>query len=55
VRIYRLDPAPLAELDAWLAQFRDGWTQRLDALETQVYRTRRERRTQQSQPEERTA
>jgi DNA-binding transcriptional ArsR family regulator len=54
-RIYRLDPAPLADLDAWLAQFRDGWTQRLDALETQVYRTRRERRTQQSQPEERTA
>jgi DNA-binding transcriptional ArsR family regulator len=44
-RIYRLDVAPLAELDAWLAPFRDGWAQRLDALETEVHRTRRDRRT----------
>ncbi len=32
-RIYRLDPAPLAELDAWLAPYRQFWSQRLDALE----------------------
>jgi DNA-binding transcriptional ArsR family regulator len=31
-RIYRLDPAPLAELDAWLAPYRDFWADKLDAL-----------------------
>ncbi|MEU6644304.1 metalloregulator ArsR/SmtB family transcription factor [Saccharomonospora sp. NPDC046836] len=47
-RFYVLDPAPLAELAGWLAQFDSsgGWEQRLDALETEVYRTRRERRGQ---------
>lgn len=43
-RIYRFDPAPLAEVDAWLAQYRDLWSNRMDALETEVYRTRRDRR-----------
>ena len=42
-RIYRFNPAPLAELDAWLAQYRDLWSSRFDALETEVHRTRRER------------
>lgn len=32
-RIYSLDPAPLAELDAWLQPFRRFWEDRLDALE----------------------
>lgn len=32
-RLYSLDPAPLAEIDAWLAPFREFWTDRLDALE----------------------
>jgi DNA-binding transcriptional ArsR family regulator len=58
-RVYRLDVAPLAELDDWLAQFRGGtWGSRLDALETEVHRTRRDRvraRPQQSDTEERTA
>ena len=31
-RIYALDPAPLAELDAWLAPYRQLWNDRLDAL-----------------------
>jgi DNA-binding transcriptional ArsR family regulator len=31
-RIYALDPAPLAELDAWLAPYRALWNERLDAL-----------------------
>jgi len=44
-RVYRLDVGPLAELDEWLGQFRDGWSARFDALETEVYRTRRERRS----------
>jgi DNA-binding transcriptional ArsR family regulator len=32
-RLYRLDPAPLAELDAWLEPYRQFWSERLDALE----------------------
>ncbi|TMR10704.1 winged helix-turn-helix transcriptional regulator [Nonomuraea turkmeniaca] len=46
-RFYTLDPERFTELVAWLAQFvrPAGWEHRLDALETEVYRTRRERRT----------
>ena len=43
-RLYSLDPAPLAELDAWLARYRSFWTNRLDALDTEIRRRRRERR-----------
>ena len=32
-RLYSLNPAPLAELDAWLAPYRRFWMDRLDALE----------------------
>ena len=32
-RLYRLNPQPLAELDAWLAPYRRLWQGRLDALE----------------------
>jgi DNA-binding transcriptional ArsR family regulator len=32
-RWYRLEPAPLAELDDWLTPFRRRWAERLDALE----------------------
>jgi DNA-binding transcriptional ArsR family regulator len=32
-RLYRLQPAPLRELDAWLAPYRALWAERLDALE----------------------
>lgn len=46
-RIYRLDSTPLAELDAWLAQYRNLWSTRFDALETEVYRTRREQERQE--------
>jgi DNA-binding transcriptional ArsR family regulator len=31
-RVYALDPAPIAELDAWLAPYRKLWNERLDAL-----------------------
>jgi DNA-binding transcriptional ArsR family regulator len=31
-RLYEIDPAPLAALDAWLAPYRELWEQRLDAL-----------------------
>ncbi|MGW0201168.1 metalloregulator ArsR/SmtB family transcription factor [Nonomuraea sp. NPDC003201] len=45
-RFYALEPEPFDELITWLAQFGrpSGWEHRLDALETEVYRTRRERR-----------
>lgn len=32
-RLYRLRPAPLRELDAWLAPYREAWTDSLDRLE----------------------
>lgn len=32
-RRYELDPAPLAEIDAWLAPYRRMWADRFDALE----------------------
>lgn len=32
-RIYAIDPAPMAELDAWLAPYRRLWNDSLDALE----------------------
>lgn len=35
-RLYSLNPAPLAELDAWLAGYRRFWTDRLDALEAHL-------------------
>jgi DNA-binding transcriptional ArsR family regulator len=31
-RLYSLDPAPLVELDAWLAPYRTFWADKLDAL-----------------------
>jgi len=43
-RIYAIEAAPLADIDAWLAQFRTFWEQRLDALGTELARGRRERR-----------
>ena len=42
-RVYSLDPTPLAELDHWLARYRSFWAQRLDALETELRRVRKER------------
>jgi DNA-binding transcriptional ArsR family regulator len=41
-RLYSLDPAPLAELDDWLARYRAFWTNRLDALDTEIRRRRRD-------------
>ena len=32
-RVYRLRPEPLAEVDAWLAPYRELWNASLDALE----------------------
>jgi DNA-binding transcriptional ArsR family regulator len=41
-RMYSLDPGPLDELDAWLTHYRNFWQNRLEALETEIHRQRRE-------------
>lgn len=38
-RLYRLRPAPLQELDAWLEPYRIEWSNRLDSLERHLGRT----------------
>lgn len=43
-RLYSLEGSALAEVDDWLRRF---WTNRLDALETELRRGRHERRTAQ--------
>lgn len=43
-RLYRLDPAGLSEVDAFLDTLRAAWSQRLDALGTEIARGRRARR-----------
>ena len=45
-RLYAVDAAPMRELDDWLDHFRGFWDQRLDSLETELARGRRERRVQ---------
>jgi DNA-binding transcriptional ArsR family regulator len=43
-RLYAVDSAPLEEVDVWLEQFRRFWSQRLDALATELARGKRRRR-----------
>jgi DNA-binding transcriptional ArsR family regulator len=43
-RLYSLRTEPLAEVDAWLERYRSFWSQRLDALETELHRGRPGRR-----------
>ena len=38
-RVYEIDPAPLAALDAWLAPYRRLWSDSLDALERRLEET----------------
>ena len=45
-RLYAVDAAPFRELDDWLVHFRALWGQRLDSLETELARGKRERRLQ---------
>jgi DNA-binding transcriptional ArsR family regulator len=40
-RLYSLDPAPLEELDEWLERYRRFWTNRLEALDTEIHRRRK--------------
>lgn len=43
-RVYAIDAAPLREVDQWLGRFRVFWESKLDALETEIARGKRERR-----------
>jgi DNA-binding transcriptional ArsR family regulator len=61
-RVYRLDVAGLAPVTAWLTALTShrgsvsgDWPGRLDALETEVRRTRRERAIAPQQPQKETA
>ena len=42
-RVYALDPRPLEELSRWLDRYRGFWSQRLDALDTELARARQQR------------
>jgi DNA-binding transcriptional ArsR family regulator len=44
-RVYRLTPAPLRYVDAWLAPFRDLWSAHVDALEHHLDRLDHSRTT----------
>lgn len=56
-RVYAVNPAPLREIDDWLGAFRSFWEPKLDALETEIARGKRQRRLAQdaTQPDERKA
>jgi DNA-binding transcriptional ArsR family regulator len=47
-RLYAIDPRPLVEAVQWLDQFRAFWQHKFDALETEVARGKRERRSRKS-------
>ena len=53
-RVYRLEIGALAELEAFLAELREDrastWERRFMALETEVYRTKRERAKEEKAP-----
>lgn len=44
-RLYAVDAEPLRDVDAWLAPYRHFWTQRLDALDTELARGKRKHRS----------
>ncbi|MET0596127.1 MAG: metalloregulator ArsR/SmtB family transcription factor [Polyangiaceae bacterium] len=43
-RLYAVDARPMAEVDAWMEQFRRFWAPRLEALATEIARGKRARR-----------
>jgi DNA-binding transcriptional ArsR family regulator len=47
-RLYAIDSRPLEEAAEWLDQFRAFWQRKLDALETEIARGKRERRSKKS-------
>ena len=51
-RIYAVEAGPLQEVDVWLQPFRQFWSNRLDALGTELVRGRRDRRPHPNHEEE---
>ncbi|HUG32428.1 MAG TPA: metalloregulator ArsR/SmtB family transcription factor [Acidimicrobiia bacterium] len=49
-RLYSLDPTPLSEIEDWAADLRRFWSQRLDALDTELVRGVGERRRAETVP-----
>jgi DNA-binding transcriptional ArsR family regulator len=43
-RIYSVNAAPFAEVDAWLSRFRGFWEVKLDALATEIARGKKRRK-----------
>ena len=43
-RLYAVNPEPLRDVDAWIDRVRAFWTPRLDALDTEIARGKRQRR-----------
>jgi DNA-binding transcriptional ArsR family regulator len=52
-RLYAVDAEPLRQIDEWLDRYRRFWTQRLDALATELARGRRERHVDKTTPTDR--
>ncbi len=44
-RLYAVSAEPLRAVDDWLGRFRRFWTPHLDALDTEIARGKRQRRT----------
>jgi DNA-binding transcriptional ArsR family regulator len=53
-RLYLVDATPFREVDGWLDHFRRFWVQRMDSLETELARGKRERRIAAESPKETT-
>lgn len=49
-RLYAVDPAPLAQADAWFDAFRGFWQPKLDALGTELARERLAKRKAAGSP-----
>lgn len=49
-RLYAIETAPLQHVERWLQPFQAFWTQRLDALGTELARGQRERRLREETP-----
>ena len=50
-RLYAVQAGPLQDVDAWLEPFRQFWSQRLDALGTELARGRRQGRPSTTEEE----
>jgi DNA-binding transcriptional ArsR family regulator len=44
-RIYAVDAAPLKQVDEWVERFRRFWEVKLDALETEIARGKKKRKS----------